>query len=71
MTTNPYEFRVDERLPDQTHEACRDMGAGVATLHWTEAHRAVAVFLGECFAVGGLLGLATELIRPVRGQRHG
>ena len=38
---------------------------------WTPAHSAAARFLGECFATGALLGLVTELTRPLWGQRRG
>jgi hypothetical protein len=38
---------------------------------WTPAHSAAAWFLGECFATGALLGLLTELTRPLWGQRRG
>jgi hypothetical protein len=38
---------------------------------WTPAHSEAARFVGECFAVGALLGLATEVARPVWEQRHG
>jgi hypothetical protein len=38
---------------------------------WTPAHSEAARFLGECVAAGALLGLATELARPVWEQRHG
>ena len=38
---------------------------------WTPAHSAAARFLGECFAAGALLGLVTELTRPLWEQRHG
>jgi hypothetical protein len=38
---------------------------------WTPAHSEVARFIGECFAVGAVLGFATELARPLWDQRHG
>ena len=38
---------------------------------WTPAHSAAARFLGECFATGALLGLVSELTRPLWGHRHG
>jgi hypothetical protein len=38
---------------------------------WTPAHSEAARFLGECFAVGAVLGLVTEMARPMRGKRHG
>ena len=38
---------------------------------WTPAHSAAARFLGECFATGALLGLVTELTRPLWGQKRG
>jgi hypothetical protein len=38
---------------------------------WTPAHSEAARFLGECFAVGAVLGLVTEVTRPMREKRHG
>jgi len=38
---------------------------------WTPGHSEAARFLGECFAVGAVLGLVTEMARPMRGKRHG
>ena len=38
---------------------------------WTDAHSEAVRFLGECFAVGAVLGLVTEVVRPMRGKRHG
>jgi hypothetical protein len=38
------------------------------THSWTAAHSEVARFLGECFAVGALLGLVTAIVRLVRGE---
>ena len=76
MITNPYEFRVGGRPADQSPETFRLSGAAslaprVMTQQWTDAHTEVARFLGECFAVGALLGLLTEMVRPTRGNRHG
>jgi hypothetical protein len=76
MTTNPYEFRVGGQPTDQAPETFRLSGAArlaprVMTQNWTAAHTEVARFLGECFAVGALLGLVTEMVRPMRGKRHG
>jgi hypothetical protein len=75
MTTSPYEFRVGGRPTDQAPEIFRLLGAAslaprVMTQKWTDAHTEVARFLGECFAVGALLGLFTEMLRPIRGKRH-
>lgn len=41
------------------------------TTGWTPAHSEVARFLGECFAVGAVLGFATELARPLWDPKHG
>jgi hypothetical protein len=41
------------------------------TGNWTPAHSAAAWFLGECFATGALLGVVTELTRPLWGRRRG
>ena len=38
---------------------------------WTPAHSEAARFVGECFAVGAVLGFVTELTRPVWEKRHG
>ncbi len=43
----------------------------VALIGWTPAHSEVARFLGGCFAAGALLGLATEMTRPIWRQHHG
>jgi hypothetical protein len=75
MTTNPYEFRVGGGPTDQAPATLRLSGAAtlaprVTTQNWTAAHTEVARFLGECFAVGAVLGLVTELARPMMGKRH-
>jgi hypothetical protein len=75
MTTNADELRVG-RPTDQTPETSPPSESAAlaprgTTQKWTDAHTEVARFLGECFAVGALLGLVTEMVRPVRGQRHG
>jgi len=36
---------------------------------WTPAHSEAARFVGECFAVGAVLGFVTELARPVWDRR--
>jgi hypothetical protein len=36
---------------------------------WTPAHSEAARFVGECFAVGAVLGFVTELARPVWEKR--
>lgn len=47
---------------------------GPVTSTWTPAHSEAAVFLGECVAVGAVLGFLAELARvvgepaAVRGQ---
>lgn len=41
------------------------------TTGWTPAHSEVVRFLGECFAVGAVLGFATELARPLWDPKHG
>ena len=64
MTTNPYEFRMDDRPPNHARTSLEDLRS------WTPAHSAAARFLGECFAAGALLGLVSELTRPMWGQRH-
>jgi hypothetical protein len=67
MTTNPHELRMD-------HDQARAWGlpsTHAMTAAWRPAHGAAARFLGECFAAGALLGIVTELARPVWGQRHG
>jgi hypothetical protein len=76
MTTIPYEFRVGARPTDQAPETLRLPAAAsraprVMTQNWTAAHTEVARFLGECFAVGALCGLVTEMVRPMRVKRHG
>jgi hypothetical protein len=76
MTTIPFDLRVGGRPTDQTPQRFRLSGAArlaprVMTQNWTTAHTAAARFLGECFAVGALLGLVTEMVRPMREQRHG
>ena len=43
----------------------------VVLIGWTPVHSEVARFLGGCFAAGALLGLATEMARPIWRQHHG
>jgi hypothetical protein len=38
---------------------------------WTPAHSEAALFLGECLAVGAVLGVVTEMGRLLWEQRHG
>jgi hypothetical protein len=104
MTTNPYDFQLDERPTDHVRAAFGAMRLGknqarstvdgmvtdeasgmehylarrpgsasprVMTNGWSPAHSEAARFLGECFIVGALLGVATESARPMWGQRHG
>ena len=73
MTTNLYELRVGGGPTDQAPETFDLSGAAslaprVLTQNWTTAHTEVARFLGECFAVGALLGLFTEIVRPMMGE---
>jgi hypothetical protein len=75
MTANPYEFRVGGVPTDQAPETLHLSGAAIfaprmTTQHWTAAHAEVARFLGECFAVGAVLGLLTEMVRPMMEKRH-
>jgi|tagenome__1003787_1003787.scaffolds.fasta_scaffold20694081_3 hypothetical protein len=56
------------------HYLPRGPGYGLLPLpagRWTPAHTEAARFLGECFAVGAVLGLVVEMARPMGGQRHG
>jgi hypothetical protein len=76
MTTNPYELRMGGRPTDQAPERFHRWGAASLAAHvtpqnWTTAHTAAARFLAECLAVGALLGVVTEMVRPMRGKRHG
>lgn len=71
MTANPYDFPVGGRPTDQARETSRLWGAvslapRVTTQNWTPAHTEAARFLGECLAVGALLGLVTESVRAMR-----
>jgi hypothetical protein len=63
MTTNPYAFRIHGRPVVRAR--------GLTTDRWTAAHTEVTRFLGQCFAVGALLGLVVEMARPRKGERHG
>jgi hypothetical protein len=81
MTTNLYESGMDVRPTAAPREALGDMrdvprGTSAAlpsgaTQGWTPAHSEAARFIGECFAVGALLGLLVEMARPTREQRDG
>jgi hypothetical protein len=65
---------VTGEAPGSDHDVPRGSGPGsrpVTTDRWTAAHTEVARFLGECFAVGALLGLVVEMARPRKGERHG
>jgi hypothetical protein len=65
MTMNPSPSdRVDPR-PSAL------LSPGLMSSGWTPAHSEAARFLGECFAAGALLGVVTELARPMWEQRHG
>jgi hypothetical protein len=67
MGGNPYQFRMPG-LPTRPSDP---QSPGLVLGSWTPAHSEAAWFLGECFAAGALLGLVTELARPVWEQRHG
>jgi hypothetical protein len=63
-----------DKAPGLTHALTR--GASPTSTRamadgWTPAHSEAARFLGECFAVGAVLGIVTEVARPMRGKRHG
>jgi hypothetical protein len=63
MTAETHLVRVDVPFP---HE-----GPRVLSIEgWTPAHSEAALFLGGCLAVGAVLGMATELARPL-WERHG
>jgi hypothetical protein len=62
----------------QAHGSDHDLPRGpvyglppLPAVRWTPAHTEAARFLGECFAVGALLGLAVEMARPTGGQQRG
>ena len=64
---------IDE-VHHSDHYLPRGPGYGLLPLpagRWTPAHTEAARFLGECFAVGAVLGLVVEMARPMGGQRHG
>jgi hypothetical protein len=76
MTTNPYEFGVGGLRADDAPWTFLPPGAAslaprVLTENWTTVHTAAARFIGECFAVGAVLGVVTEMARPMRGKRDG
>jgi hypothetical protein len=50
---------VQQVMGSRTADAVPGAGA------WTPAHSEAAVFLGECVAVGAVLGLLAELARLV------
>jgi len=37
---------------------------------WTPAHSEAAWFIGKCLGVGALLGMVTEVARPLVVKRH-
>jgi hypothetical protein len=68
----------DASLLEDGHRSDLDVprGSGPGSLflttdRWTAAHTEAARFLGECVAVGALLGLVVEMARPRKGERHG
>jgi hypothetical protein len=63
MTAETHLVRVDGRFPHEASSVLRIEG-------WTPAHSEAARFLGGCLAVGAVLGMATELARPL-WERHG
>jgi hypothetical protein len=65
MTTNTEQLGSEH--PRQTALVSPGLMAG----GWSPAHSEAAWFLGECFAAGAVLGLVTELARPMWGQRRG
>ena len=73
MTVDAYEIRSDGGpLPLADRELPRPAPfLSPRTTGWTPAHSEVVRFLGECFAVGAVLGLATELARPLWDPKHG
>jgi len=64
---------IDEapRRDDDLPRALSFASQRVLPYGWTDAHSEAVRFLGECFAVGAVLGLVTEVVRPMRGKRHG
>jgi len=70
MTTTPYAFGIHGQPIVRAREAVGDWRLAEND-RWTAAHAEVARFLGECCAVGAVLGLVVELARPRRGERHG
>ncbi len=64
MTTQFFDPQLDRRSPAGEVPF---LGPG----GWTPAHSEAAVFLGECLAVGAVLGAMTELTRLLWEQRHG
>jgi hypothetical protein len=74
MTVDAHEGRTDGRPADTPWGADPPRAQAFASPRatgWTPAHSEVARFIGECFAVGAVLGFATELARPLWDQRHG
>ena len=75
MTVDAYEIRIEgppADPPRADHGAPRPAPfMSPRTTGWTPAHGEAARFIGECFAVGAVLGLATELARPLWEQRRG
>jgi hypothetical protein len=73
MTVDAYEFRIDGRPTEESRvdRPRPEPFLSPRTTGWTPAHSEVVRFLGECFAVGAVLGLATELARPLWDPKHG
>jgi hypothetical protein len=73
VTVDAHEVRIDERLAGTSWGADPPRAQAFASPRatgWTPAHSEVARFIGECFAVGAVLGFATELARPLWDQHH-
>ena len=58
MAVQPVALRVRSRTADGGPD-------GPVASAWTPAHSEAAVFLGECVAVGAVLGFLAELARLV------
>ena len=74
MTVDAHEGRTDGPAADPSWRADPPRTQAFASPRatgWTPAHSEVARFIGECFAVGAVLGFATELARPLWDQRRG
>ncbi|HZB19091.1 MAG TPA: hypothetical protein VE463_04575 [Blastococcus sp.] len=74
MTVDAHEARTDGRAAETSWGADPPRAQAFVSPRatgWTPAHSEVARFIGECFAVGAVLGFATELARPLWDQRRG